>query len=91
MTHFSKARHACLPFCRDRINFSFKKEARPKGDHSAGRDHHSFARFHIASLTSALTSHRKPAEAFDDDRVPVLKGSHDELKNPIQQGGRLFL
>ena len=44
MPFFSRARHGFLLFCRDRIHFRFEKEARVKGHHSAGRDHHDLAR-----------------------------------------------
>ena len=62
-----------------------------KAHHSAGRDHHSFARAGVPSLASALTSNREGAKAVDGDWFTRLKGGLEEFKEPVQQGGCLRL
>jgi len=62
-----------------------------KAHHSAGRDHHSFARAGVPSLASALTSNRERAKAVDGDWFTRLKGGLEEFKEPVQQGGCLRL
>ena len=62
-----------------------------KGHHSARRDCHSVPRLRITSLSRALTLDCKLANAGDGDRFAFLKGGLEESKNPVQQGGCLYL
>ena len=58
-----------------------------KSHDSVCRDHHSFARWRIPSLTSAFTSDRQLAKALNGNRFACLKGRLDKPKNTFHDLG----
>jgi hypothetical protein len=79
-----------LCFATNKIHFLFESATCIKGHYPVCWDHDILACSWISSSTEGLISHGKFAKVGNGNWVPLLKGSLEEFKNPIQEHGRLF-